>query len=141
MSEGDVVSTPSVNPLEKVTDPMVALQKVIKEANAVQGVSRGLHEVVRALDKRVARLCVLADNCDEQNYTRLVKALCAEHKIPLIPVADNKVLGEWAGLCKIDKEATARKVVACSSIAITSFGKESEEYKFLMEYVEKNSSK
>ncbi|GAM26782.1 hypothetical protein SAMD00019534_099570 [Acytostelium subglobosum LB1] len=137
MSEGDVVSA-ITNPLEKVTDPMVALNKVLKESLSVCGLSRGLHEVVKALDKRSARLCILADDCDEQNYVRLIKALCAEHSIPLITVEESKKLGEWAGLCKLDKEATARKIVACSSVAINTFGKESEEYKFLMEYVEKN---
>ncbi|EGC36056.1 hypothetical protein DICPUDRAFT_47339 [Dictyostelium purpureum] len=137
MSEGDVVST---NPLEKNTDPMVALQKVIKESLAISGVVKGLHEVVKSLDKRTARLCVLAENCDEPNYVRLIKALCTEHNIPLIVVPNNKLLGEWAGLCKLDKDATARKVVAASSIAIRTFGKESEDYKFLMEYVEKNKN-
>ncbi|EGG25362.1 40S ribosomal protein S12 [Cavenderia fasciculata] len=137
MSEGDVVSQ-ITNPVEKVTDPMVALRKVLKESLAVNGLQRGLHEVVRKLDQKSARLCVLAENCDEQNYVRLIKALCAEHQIPLITVEDSKQLGEWSGLCKLDKEATARKVVACSSVAITTFGKESEEYKFLIDYVEKN---
>ncbi|KAN0047617.1 hypothetical protein ACTA71_002000 [Dictyostelium dimigraforme] len=127
----------AANPLEKNTDPMVALQKVIKEALAVQGVVRGLHETVKALDKRTARLCVLASNCDEPNFVRLVKALAAEHNIPLIEVPDNKALGEWAGLCKLDKDLAARKVVACSTLAIKTFGKESDDYKFLMEYISK----
>eukprot|EP01132_Coremiostelium_polycephalum_P001082 gene1082-1372_t len=139
MSEGDVVSTPSSNPLEKVTDPMAALKIVLKEALAVNGVARGLHEVIKSLDKRTARVCILAESCDEPNYVRLVKAFCAEHKIPLISVASGKDLGEWAGLCKLDKEATARKIVSCSSVAITTFGKESEEYKFLVDYIEKNN--
>lgn len=34
-----------------------------------------------------------------------------------IKVDDNKKLGEWAGLCKIDKEG-ARKVVSCSCVAV-----------------------
>eukprot|EP01133_Synstelium_polycarpum_P007973 gene7973-9368_t len=137
MSEGDVVSA-VINPMEKVTDPLVALQKVLKESMAVNGLARGLREVVKSLDKCSARLCILADNCDEQNYVRLIKAFCSEHNIPLITVEDSKLLGEWSGLCKLDKEATARKVVACSCVSIKTFGKESDEYKFLMEYVEKN---
>ena len=44
-------------------------------------------------------------------YVKLVEALCAEHQINLIKVDDNKKLGEWAGLCKIDREGKARKVV------------------------------
>ena len=43
-----------------------------------------------------------------------------EHGIPLIKVDSNMKLGEWAGLCKIDQEGKARKVVKCSA-AVVSF--------------------
>jgi len=33
------------------------------------------------LDKRQALLCVLADNCDEPMYKKLVQALCQEHQV------------------------------------------------------------
>jgi len=36
----------------------------------------------------------------------------------LFQVDDNKKLGEWAGLCKIDKEGKARKVVGCSCVVV-----------------------
>lgn len=36
--------------------------------------------------RRQAHLCVLASNCDEPMYTKLVEALCAEHQINLIKV-------------------------------------------------------
>jgi ribosomal protein L7Ae-like RNA K-turn-binding protein len=49
---------------------------------------------------------------------KLVEALCAEHQINLIKVDDSKKLGEWAGLCKIDKEGKARKVVGCSCVVV-----------------------
>lgn len=31
---------------------------------------------------------------------------------------NNKKLGEWAGLCKIDKDGKARKIVGCSCVVI-----------------------
>ena len=46
------------------------------------------------LNKRQAHLCVLASNCDEPMYAKLVEALCAEHQIHLIKVDDNKKVGE-----------------------------------------------
>jgi small subunit ribosomal protein S12e len=63
-------------------------------------------------------MCVLADDCDEAMYKKLVVALCTEHGIPLLKVDNNKKLGEWAGLCKIDKEGKARKVVRSSCVVI-----------------------
>ena len=57
----------------------------------------------------VQNLSLLAENCDEANYVRLVEALCRENQIPVLKIGDNKTLGEWAGLCKIDREGNARK--------------------------------
>ena len=36
--------------------------------------------------RRQALLCVLAKNCSETNYSRLVEALCNEHQIKLLKV-------------------------------------------------------
>lgn len=38
------------------------------------------------LCRRQALLCVLAKNCSETNYIRLVEGLCNEHKIKLLKV-------------------------------------------------------
>merc|ERR1719468_940701 len=75
-----------------------------------------------SLDKREALLCVLSDNCDEPMYKKLVSALCMEHNIPLIKVDSNMKLGEWVGLCKIDQEGQARKVVKCSCAVVKKLG-------------------
>merc|ERR1712000_745706 len=69
---------------------------------------------------------VLAGNCDEPNYVALVRALCDEHEIKLIKVPESKQLGEWVGLCKIDEEGNARKVVGCSCAVVKDFGEDSD---------------
>lgn len=68
--------------------------------------------------RRQAVLCILAESCDEPQYKKLITALCNEHQIPLIRVDSNKKLGEWSGLCKIDKEGKARKVCGSSVVVI-----------------------
>lgn len=95
-----------------------ALQAVLKTALIHDGVVHGLHEAAKALDKRQAVLCLLAENCDEPMYKKLVQALCSEHQIPLIKVDNNKKLGEWTGLCKFDSTGKARKIVGCSCVVI-----------------------
>ena len=63
-----------------------ALQEVLKTALINDGLARGLHECAKALDKRQAHMCILANNCDEAMYVKLVEALCSEHGINLIKV-------------------------------------------------------
>ena len=137
--EGDdapvAVETPA--PIPAAAAPMDifdAVQEILKLAMIHDGLSRGLREAVKALDKREALLCILANNCDEQSYVKLIEALCAEHGINLIKVDDNKKLGEWAGLCKIDAEGNARKVVGCSCVVVRDWGKESQAHDVLLEY-------
>eukprot|EP00048_Salpingoeca_helianthica_P014258 m.220849 g.220849 ORF g.220849 m.220849 type:complete len:137 (+) comp15664_c0_seq1:76-486(+) len=115
-----------------------ALQEVLKNALIHDGLARGLHEAAKALDKRQAHLCVLASNCDEPAYGRLVEALCAEHAIPLIKVEDKKKLGEMVGLCKLDKDGNARKVVACSCAVVKDYGVESDSVQILLDHLKKN---
>ncbi|CAA7049591.1 unnamed protein product [Microthlaspi erraticum] len=78
----------------------------------------GHHESAKLIEKRVAKLCVLAEDCNQPDYVKLVKALCADHNINLLTVPSAKTLGEWAGLCKIDSEGNARKVVGCSCLVV-----------------------
>ena len=132
-AEGDDVRGATAAPGGPM-DINTALQEVLKTALIHDGLARGLHEAAKALDKRQAHLCVLANNCDEPMYVKLVEALCAEHQINLLKVDDNKKLGEWAGLCKIDKEGKARKVVGCSCVVVKDYGKETQAHDVLQEY-------
>ena len=63
-----------------------ALRRVLKAAIVADGLTRGIREAAKALDKRRAHLCILATNCQEPMYIKLVEALCHEHAIPLLKV-------------------------------------------------------
>lgn len=87
-----------------------ALKEVLRNALINDGLARGLREGVKALDKwghffllrscispiapirRQALLCVLAKDCSEAGYVRLVEALCNEHQIKLLKVHKLSVL-------------------------------------------------
>ena len=46
-------------------------------------------------------------------------------------VDSNMKLGEWAGLCKIDQEGNARKVVKCSCAVVRNWGQETPAHDVL----------
>ncbi|KAJ7009919.1 40S ribosomal protein S12-like isoform X1 [Populus alba x Populus x berolinensis] len=121
-------------PLEAM-DLMTALQLVLKKSLAHGGLARGLHEGAKVIEKHAAQLCVLAEDCNQPDYIKLVKALCADHGVGLLTVPSAKTLGEWAGLCKIDSEGKARKVVGCSCVVVKDYGETSEGYNVVQEHV------
>ncbi|OLL23543.1 40S ribosomal protein S12 [Neolecta irregularis DAH-3] len=111
-----------------------ALKEVLKRALVHDGLARGIRESAKALDRRQAHLCILAESCDEKSYSKLVEALAAEANINLIKVADGKKLGEWVGLAKLDRDGTPRKVVNCSVCVVKNYGEESEALNVLLDY-------
>merc|ERR1719238_234077 len=123
-----VAAEPEPEPLDTIS----ALKQVLKKALCHDGLARGIRECAKMLDKQQVHLCLLADNCNEPAYKKLIEALCTEHGIPLMHVEDNSQLGEWAGLCKMDAEGNARKVVSCSCVCITDYGEQSEALDFLL---------
>ena len=82
-------------------DLMTALQLVMKKSSAHDGLVKGLREAAKAIEKHVAQLCVLAEDCDQPDYVKLVKALCAEHNVHLVTVPSAKTLGEWSGVSSL----------------------------------------
>ncbi|XP_019509818.1 PREDICTED: 40S ribosomal protein S12-like [Hipposideros armiger] len=110
-----------------VMDVNTALQEALKAALIHDGLARSIRKAAKALDKRQDYLGVLASNCDEPVSVKSVEAFCAEHKIHLIKVGDNKKLGEWVCLCKIDREENPRKWVVCSCLVFKDSSRVSGE--------------
>ena len=99
---------------------------------------KGLNEVCKTIDRKEAVLVVLASDCEDPKYLKLVEALAKQNACPLISVESRTDLGEWLGHCKYDKEGNARKVKGTSSIAISNYGEESEALFFIQRYVKEH---
>ena len=98
-----------------------ALQRVVKLGLHQSLLSKGIHEVCKAIETKKAKFCVLAENCNENNYKKLVQALCKENDVPLLLVKEAETLGEWIGICKKDSQNNIRKKRKCSSLVIRDF--------------------
>ena len=102
------------------------------------GLVKGLNQVGKALDRKDAYLCILAKDCDDPKYIKLITALAKQNKIPLIEVESRQELGQWLGQCKYDKEGVPRKVRGASSCAIKDYGETSDALSFLEQYIKEH---
>ena len=116
---------------------MQALKEVLRKAQIHDGLARGLRECVKALDRRQAYFCVLAEDCDEASYSQLIKALCAQHSIDLIMVPHKAGLAEWVGITKYDKDMNPKKAGKCSCCVVKDFGEESDALHVILDHFKK----
>lgn len=115
----------------QVVDFETALKRIIQTSNADSLLAKGIHEVAKALeskDEKVkAKYVLLAKNCTEANYVKIVKGLAAQNKVPVYEVEQGETLGEWLGICKLDKNGNVTKKRKCSSVAIRDFSSDLKE--------------
>ena len=103
-----------------------ALREALRSGLIQDGLSRGLHETAKVLEKRHALLCIeaeLPENYDDSAYKKHVQALCQAHQIPLLTVPDNVHLGKYSGFCQRDWEGNKRKVNQPTYVILKDWGK------------------
>jgi len=125
----DAADTVDVEP----SDVEDALRIVLRKSLETNGLVRGLSEVARALDRRTAHLCILAEDCEDPQYKKLIEALCRQNNIDIIMVKERTKLAEWSGLAKIDRSGNVKKIFKCSSVAICDFGERTKALDLLLE--------
>jgi len=71
----------------QAVDFETALKRIIQTSNSDSLLAKGIHEVAKALeskDEKVkAKYVILAKNCTEANYVKIVKGLAAQNKVTL----------------------------------------------------------
>merc|ERR1712166_43554 len=93
---GEENEVPQQEPVEEekadnIKDP---IKSVIKKSQANDGLVKGLNEVCKCLDRKQAILCILAEDCNDPKYKKLVDALAKASNVPLIEVEKRDDLGE-----------------------------------------------
>ena len=104
------------------------LQKVFLSADMNGFLVRGLRQSCQAIESNFgpsleerAALCVMAKDVNDQDYQKLIRALCKDRNVPLLEVDTKVELGQWSGLCKYDETQTARKIRPCGVVVVTQF--------------------
>ena len=123
---------------QKIDTINAAIKNVILKSMAVDGLVKGLNQVGKALDRKDAYLCILAKDCDDPKYKKLITALAKQNKVPLIEVDSRQDLGLWLGQCKYDKDGVPRKTKGASSCAIKDYGETSDALSFLEQYIKEH---
>jgi len=107
------------------------LKRIIQTCNSDSLLAKGIHEVCKAIenkDEKVkAKYVIVAKNCNEAAYLKVVRGLAAQNKIPVVEVEEGEILGEWLGICKYDKNKNVTKKRKCSSVAIRDFSADVKE--------------
>lgn len=115
----------------QAVDYETAFKRVIQTASNDSLLAKGIHEVCKAIEakdeKLKAKWIVLAKNCDEANYVKIIKGLAAQNKIPVVEIEQGETLGEWLSMCKYDKNKNVTKQRKCSSVAIRGFSADVKE--------------
>merc|ERR1712172_197666 len=136
MSDAEENEVPQQEPVEEKADNIKdAIKSVIKKSQANDGLVKGLNEVCKCLDRKQAILCILAEDCNDPKYKKLVDALAKASNVPLIEVEKRDDLGEWLGHCKYDADGAPKKVKGTSSIAIKNYGEETEALSFVLNHI------
>ena len=112
---------------------------MLKKALIHDGLKKGLHECAKTLDRREARLCCLAKDCENEEYKKLIRALCEEGEVSVIMVDSGKDLGAWCGLAKLNDDGSVKKAVRTSCAVIKDFGEETRALSVLLDYLQKQA--
>lgn len=125
----------TIDDMDRVDNLEDAVSRVLKEAMITDGMKRGVNEVVKAIESKKAHVVFLSENVQEESITKVITLLAKKNDIPLIQVPDSKALGQWAGLCKYDRDGQPRKIVGAACVALNEFGVVSAGYDYLQKHI------
>jgi ribosomal protein L7Ae-like RNA K-turn-binding protein len=75
-----------------------SVYEAIESIRHKNSIARGALEVIRALERRRAKLVIIARDAIESERLDLVGSLCEEGNVPVVFVSSKQALGQFAGL-------------------------------------------
>ncbi|CAK0848435.1 unnamed protein product [Prorocentrum cordatum] len=123
---------------EEVTDLMTAVRKVLKNALVVDGVIRDAWWSPSTSTRAKLRWSSWPSLATRRRTRSWCKEpVPREERAPHRRARQQVPGGEWAGLCRIDKDGLPRKVVGASCVCVTEYGEEGNGYEYMTNYLAK----
>ncbi|CAK93829.1 unnamed protein product (macronuclear) [Paramecium tetraurelia] len=107
--------------VEQLSEELTTLKRVVQTS-----LHRGLL-AEGTIESKQAKFVVLADDCTEDTYKKLIVALAKQFQIPVWKVEKGALLGEWIGISKFLTKTKKIKSRKCSSVALKDFAIEVSE--------------
>lgn len=74
------------------------LNKLITDAATFGKIARGTLEVIRSIEKKNAKMVIIAENFDVSEITKSIETKCKNNSIPYTRMFSKKELGQLSGL-------------------------------------------
>ncbi|MES1913009.1 MAG: hypothetical protein MHM6MM_005245 [Cercozoa sp. M6MM] len=135
MADEVVAEVPVTEEAPKVLTTDEALEQTLKISLASGGVARGAKEAIKALDRGVGKLCLLASDCDKPEIEKLVRALCEARNVPIM-LNTRQEIGRMCGQTRVLVETgEVKKIIGCSVAVITKYGRQTDARSMLLQHL------
>ena len=100
----------------------VVLENGLHQINLSGNVAKGIKCTIKAILKGKAQLVLLAEDCQNKDYTNVVTGLCKKHNVKLQLVPQKELIGKALGLTHIKADGTVKRQMGCGACAIIKYG-------------------
>jgi small subunit ribosomal protein S12e len=97
----------------------------LRQINLSGRVAKGFNCTVKAIIKGKAKIVILADDCDNNDYKRLITGLCQKNHVKLQPFASKQDLALALGLVQLRANGSTRegkRPRVCGACAVIKYG-------------------
>merc|ERR1712227_419151 len=94
-----------------------AVQETLKHAQHRDGLSRGLNEAVRALERKDALCCILAENCDEQTTSDSSRPSASNTKSQFSRLVITRHSANGPDFAKLTEKVTQSRLLAAHALS------------------------
>ena len=101
---------------------VAVMENGLRQINLSGSVAKGIKCTVKAILKGRAKLVLLAEDCQNKDYTNLITGLCKKYNVKLQTVPAKETIGKALGLTHIKADGTVKRQMGCGACAIIKYG-------------------